>query len=150
MRPVFLDVSVFVSAIKGSETCVEIVERTLGRDEVELVTNWILVNELMRMSVELKTGNGKCYRLLKGMVEEFVRRSYTVDPERSTVRMCYERLPDGEYASAVHAATCVEANAVMVTRNKSLLDLREAGLIEAYNPREFLEMLKESESKEEQ
>ena len=143
MRAVFLDVCVFVSAAKGSEPCTEVVELSLGRGEIELVTNWVLVNELMRISTELKAEDEKSYRILKGIVEEFVSRSYTVDPEASTVKMCYERLPEGEFAGAVHAATCVEANAVMVTRDKRLLDLRDTGLIDAYNPWEFLEALEE-------
>jgi predicted nucleic acid-binding protein len=75
LRPVFLDVSVFVSAAKGSEPRAEVVERSLGCGEIELVTNWTLVNELTRISTELKVEDEKSYRILR-IMEELVSKSW--------------------------------------------------------------------------
>ncbi len=67
-------------------------------EEVKLVTSWVLVNELMRLSVGFRVWDGRGYRMLRGLVGEFVRRFYTVDPDEDTVRVCYERLSEGSWA----------------------------------------------------
>jgi predicted nucleic acid-binding protein len=46
---------------------------------------------------------------------------------------CKPYFPENQYADVVHAATCLETGAVMITNDAHFKRINESGLIEVWN-----------------
>ncbi len=60
------------------------------------------------------------------------RRSILIDPSMDSLRVCRPFFPESEFADAVHAATCLEAEAILISNDAHFNEIRESGLIEVW------------------
>jgi hypothetical protein len=63
----------------------------------------------------------------------FPNRAQRIDPSRRSLDVCGPFFPESQYADIVHAATCLEAGATIVTNDAHFKKIQEAGLIEVWN-----------------
>jgi len=60
-------------------------------------------------------------------------RAQRIDPSRQSLDVCRPFFPESQYADIVHAATCLEAGATIVTNDAHFKKIQEAGLIEVWS-----------------
>jgi len=48
-------------------------------------------------------------------------RVIIVNPSNEEIKVCRQYFPENEVADAVHAATCLKTNAVLITNDKHLM-----------------------------
>ena len=60
------------------------------------------------------------------------RRSILIDPSIDSLLICRRFLPESEFADAVHAATCFEAGAILISNDAHFDKIRESELIEVW------------------
>ncbi|MBN1323877.1 MAG: hypothetical protein JW986_07780 [Methanotrichaceae archaeon] len=56
------------------------------------------------------------------------RRSILVDPSIDSLLACRKLFPESEFADIVHAATCLETGAVLISNDAHFDEIKEAGL----------------------
>ncbi len=60
-------------------------------------------------------------------------RSYLVDPSNESLLVCKPFFPESQYADAVHAATCLEASAILISNDAHFNEIKKSGLIEVWS-----------------
>ncbi len=60
-------------------------------------------------------------------------RAQNIDPSRQSLEACRPFFPESQYADIVHAATCLEAGATIITNDAHFKRIQEAGLIEVWS-----------------
>jgi predicted nucleic acid-binding protein len=63
----------------------------------------------------------------------FQDRTIVVNPSSNSLEICRPFFPDSQHADIVHAATCLEVGATLITNDKHFKKIQEAGLIEVWN-----------------
>ncbi len=61
------------------------------------------------------------------------RRSTLIDPSIDALLACRQFFPESEFADAVHAATCLEAEADLITNDAHFDRIKESKLIEVWS-----------------
>jgi len=59
-------------------------------------------------------------------------RSILIDPSMDSLLTCKQFFPKSEFADAVHAATCFEARAILISNDVHFDKIKESGLIEVW------------------
>jgi predicted nucleic acid-binding protein len=60
-------------------------------------------------------------------------RAQHIDPSRQSLEACRPFFPESQYADIVHAATCLEAGATIITNDVHFKKIQEAGIIEVWS-----------------
>jgi hypothetical protein len=60
------------------------------------------------------------------------KRSILIDPSMDSIRICMRFIPENEFADAVHAATCLEAGAILISNDAHFDEIKESELIEVW------------------
>ena len=126
---VLLDTNAFVSAIKHPvrETkTLRLIATLLARDNIQLVGNDLLAREYLRYAqlFPSPTASALAAAILETM--EVVR----VEPR--FLSACQPYFRPGSIADCVHAATCLQTGAVLVSNDKDFDPIRKARVIEVY------------------
>jgi len=62
-----------------------------------------------------------------------VRKAILIEPDSLHIEQCKPFIPKNEYADLYHAATCLKANAILITNDKDFDKVAKAGIIEVWN-----------------
>lgn len=62
-----------------------------------------------------------------------VSKAVLVEPDLSHIERCKPFLPEKEYADLYHAATCLKANAILITNDKDFDNIAKASIIEVWS-----------------
>jgi len=128
-----IDANVFISAVKkGWTKTTELIFHLLTNFEFELIANDVLLAEYEKYAIELNA--------LQFL--EFLKiRLRVINPDEEGIGRCKPYFPENAAADIVHAATCLEAEAVIITNDKHFDDIKEAGLIEVWSISEAISRL---------
>ena len=102
---------------------------------MELFGNSILADEYKRLAEELDSESAS---LILGQLAGRVKM---VDVERAALLLCKAHLPEGESADVMHAATSLQATAILITNDKDFDEIRRSGLIEVWSITEAIRRL---------
>jgi predicted nucleic acid-binding protein len=132
---VFPDTNLFISAAKSGITkSTALIFKLCFDDSIELVGNSVLVEEYERYAEVL----GKSGRILLEIVKS---RMKVVEPDKESIQICKQYIPEREYADLYHAATCLKTKAVLITNDRGFDEIKECGLIEVWNISEAIRRL---------
>jgi len=133
-----IDANVFISAVKkGWTKTTELIFHLLTNFEFELIANDVLLAEYEKYAIELNA--------LQFL--EFLKIRLTmINPGEEEIERCKPYFPESAAADIVHAATCLEAEAVLITNDKHFDDIKEAGLIEVWSIPEAISRLLDGNS----
>ncbi len=125
-----LDTNVFISAIKEPKRktdTLKLIIKIIGDSNIRLVGNYLLAYEMVRYAEVLRseTATFLLASLLSKMEIVEVPKKY-----RKICRM-YIKTPDS--ADILHAATCLQSGAVLVTNDKHFHKIRDEGIIEVWD-----------------
>jgi len=129
-RTLLLDTNVFVAAVKHPrrETAsLRLILGLLRRDEVRLVGNVYWIEELLRYAEEFHSETAAW------LISALLDRTRIVEVTANFVRISarYVRTPD--LADVVHAATCLQERAILVSNDRHFDRIRDAGVLEVWS-----------------
>jgi predicted nucleic acid-binding protein len=134
----FVDTNVFVAAIKNPRRETETLRFLLsliGRDDVELVGNEYWVEEMVRYAEEFRS------QTAAWLVAALVNRTRLVRVRGNYLRVCARYLGTPDPADALHAATCLQEGAILVSNDKHFNRIRDEGVIEVWSISEAIRSL---------
>ena len=132
---VLLDTNVFVSAIKdpAKETdTFRLLVRILRSDDVLLVGNEVLVREYLRYAEAFPSPTAAA------LAASLVERTQLVHVEDRFLRACAPYVPAERAADRLHAATCLQTGAALVSNDRHVRSLRAAGVVEVLTTSEAI------------
>ena len=133
-RRFLLDTNVFIAAFKSGYTkTTHLILKLLSDPGVELVVDSVLLREykswLNKLSTRLPHIRGQAeiiYTLITS-------KAVLIEPDRNHIERCKPFIPKEEYADLYHAATCLKANAILITNDKDFDEIARAGIIKVWN-----------------
>jgi predicted nucleic acid-binding protein len=119
-----LDNTVFIAAVKrGWTKSTELVHHLLD-SPVELFANELLILEYEKYARTLGT-----YELLDYLKKSIIQ----VNPSQEEIDACATFFPESELSDIVHAATCLYADAILITNDNHFNKIKKAGIIEVWS-----------------
>lgn len=119
-----LDNTVFIAAVKRRWTkSTELIYQLLD-SPAELLANELLVFEYKKYAKTLGT-----YELLDYLKKSIIQ----VNPSQEEIDACAAFFPESELSDIVHAATCLYADAILITNDNHFNRIKKAGIIEVWS-----------------
>lgn len=139
-RIFLLDTNVFISAIrkpKRSTETLRLILKILENPDIRLVGNDLLAEEMLRYLELLKseTAASLLAALLAKMKMVTVRENYR--------RICKTYIETSDKADILHAATCLQEDAVLITNDHHFDRIRDERIIRAWSITEAIRKLSE-------
>lgn len=120
-----LDNNLIIAAVKSGWT-----------RSTDLLFTVMLSDATLLVNKELLFEYEKYIQRILGIPHLFIllnSRSNLVDPSTESLLACKPFFPESQYADAVHAATCLEANAVLITNDAHFKEIKKSELIEVWS-----------------
>jgi predicted nucleic acid-binding protein len=132
-----VDTNVFVAAVKpfskpapdvrkGTKT-LNLLVKLITDERLEIIGNSRLVAEYSRLAEEL---DSKTTRLI---LQQLAAKMETIEVSEEASGRCRPYLPKRESADVIHAATCLQAKAILITNDANFDRIRKAGVIEVWS-----------------
>jgi predicted nucleic acid-binding protein len=135
---VLLDTNVYVSAVKNplkeTET-LRLIIHLLEDEGVGLVGSDILALELLRYAEQFPSATAAT--LATAMLEKML----IVKVEERFIVACSPYLPPSSLADCLHAATCLQTGAVLVSNDRDFDKIGKAGLVDVLSISEAIRRL---------
>ena len=127
-----LDNTVFIAAVKRKWTkSTELIYNLLD-SPAELFANELLIFEYEKYAKALGT-----YELLNYMKKSVIQ----VNPSQEEIDACAPFFPESELADIVHAATCLYADAILITNDNHFNKIKNSGLVEVWSNTKAIKIL---------
>jgi len=140
-----LDTNVFIAAFKSGYTkTTQLIFKLLSDPNIELVTNSVLLEEYRSWLNKLSSRLPCIREQAEILYSLIVSKAVLIEPDRYHIEQCKLFIPESEYADLYHAATCLKANAILITNDKDFDRIAETGIIKVWSiARALRELLKE-------
>jgi len=137
-RKFLLDTNVFVAAVKNPERqtdTLRLLLRIVSDPDVELVGNVLLAEELSRYAELL--GSERAALLVSALLAKMEIAAVT----EGCVKACRAHVPTPDKVDVLHAATCLQTGAAMITNDRHFDKIKAAGIIEVLGLGEAIKKL---------
>lgn len=133
-----LDTNVFISAIKEPRRQTEtlrLILHIIEEPSIGLVGNDLLVEEMARYSELLKSETAAT------LLHTLIAKMEIVNVLENYLKICKFYIETPDKADILHAATCLQKNAVLVSNDHHFNRIRDEGIIKVWNTTEALKKL---------
>jgi predicted nucleic acid-binding protein len=125
-----VDTNAFVAAVKDPrrETAtLRLLVALLGRDDIELVGNEYWAEELLRYAEAFRSETATW------LASALLDRTRPVRVSPRYVKLCARYVTTPDVADVMHAATCLQEQAILITNDRHFDRIRDEGIIEVWN-----------------
>ena len=134
-RIFLLDTNIFISAIKDPRrqvSSLRLILHVIGEPSIGLVGNRLLVEEMVRYAELLRSETAAIllYALISKMKIINVRENY--------LNVCRSYIETPDKADVLHAATCLQTNAVLLSNDHHFNRIRDEGIIKVWSATEAI------------
>jgi predicted nucleic acid-binding protein len=129
-RTFLLDTNIFVAAVKHprrESATLRFLLALLGREDVGLVGNVYWVEEMLRYAEAFESETAA------RLVGALLRRARIVPVARNFVVVCAKYVTTPDPADVLHAATCLQERAILVSNDRHFDRIRDEGVIEVWS-----------------
>ncbi len=133
-----IDSNVFVAAIKNprkSTRTLELLLKMIEDPTISLVGNDLLIYEMVRYAELLKSP------IAAALVAALLNKTAIVSVSENYRRVCTAYLKTPDPADVLHAATCLQAGAVLVTNDRHFRRIKKEGIIDVWTIAEAIRRL---------
>ena len=137
-RTFLLDTNVFVAAVKDPrrETArLRFLLDVLTRDDVELVGNDLWVEEMVRYAEEFRSETASW------LVGALVGKARLVSVDANFRAICRRYITTPDPADVLHAATCLQERATLVSNDRHFDRIRREGIVAVWTVSEAIRFL---------
>lgn len=128
-RTFLLDTNVFVAAVRHPrrETAtLRLLLALLEREDTRQVGNAFWVEEMLRYAEEFRSETAAW------LVGALLSRTRVVHVERNFVTICAKQVTTPDPADILHAATCLQERAILVSNDRHFDRIRDEGVVEVW------------------
>jgi len=125
-----VDTNLFIAAIKKQAKSTDLLLYLLSNLEIELIANDALLGEYSKFA--LKLGASDFFELLFNIVVVF-------NPSEEFVMECKQYFPKNKIADVVHAATCLQYDAILISNDKHFDKISNMKMIEVWKISDAIE-----------
>ncbi|HKZ64453.1 MAG TPA: PIN domain-containing protein [Thermoplasmata archaeon] len=125
-----LDTNVFVAAVKhptGESATLRLLLDVLRRGDIALVGNDLWLEEMLRYAEAFRSETAS------QLVAALVQKTRFVRVDASFRAVCRRFMTTPDPADVLHAATCLQERAVLVTNDRHFDRIREEGIVEVWD-----------------
>jgi len=133
-RRFLLDTNVFIAAFKSGYTkTTQLILRLLSDPNIELVVNSILLEEYKSWLSKLSSKLPHIREQAEILYTLIVSKAVLIEPDRNHIERCKPFILEEEYADLYHAATCLKANAILITNDKDFNRIARTNIIKVWS-----------------
>lgn len=132
-----IDTNVFIASIKnpGRKTgSLDLILNLIANPDINLVGNDLLLLEFEKYHKRFNSMVAS--RILKNLKH----RIKLVEVKPIHIKKCAKYMPQKEIVDIVHAATCLQEDAVLISNDKHFTELNDAGIIEVWTMTKAIEI----------
>ena len=125
-----LDNTVFVSAIKNPKKkpfSLDLILECIRNATIELVGNKYLIEEMKKYKE--KFNSSAASELLDLLME----KTKIIELTKEKIQTCIEYFHESQAKDVIHASTCLEANAILITNDKDFETIKKEGIIQVWS-----------------
>ena len=125
-----LDTNVFISAIKEPKKqtdTLKLIIKIIGEPRFALVGNYLLAYGLLRYAELLKSETAAA------LLATLLSKMQVVDVSKNYRKICKRYIKTPDRADILHAATCLQTRAILITNDRHLDRIRDEGIIQVWN-----------------
>jgi predicted nucleic acid-binding protein len=129
-RVFLLDNNVFVAAIKrsGGETAtLSLLLRLIQDRGIRLVGNEFLLEEMARYAEVFES------EMASSLLYALITKMEVVDVQGKYITICRSYMDTDDLADIVHAATCLQTDAILITNDHHFDPVRDEGIVEVWS-----------------
>ena len=137
-RVFLLDNNVFVAAIKrsGGETATLSLLLSLIQDRgIRLVGNEFLLEEMARYAEVFES------EMASSLLYALITKMEVVDVQGKYITICRSYMDTDDLADIVHAATCLQTDAILITNDHHFDPVRDEGIVDVWSIAEAIREL---------
>jgi predicted nucleic acid-binding protein len=137
-RVFLLDNNVFVAAIKrsGGETATLSLLLRLIQDRcIRLVGNEFLLEEMARYAEVFES------EMASSLLYALITKMEVVDVQGKYITICRSYMDTDDLADIVHAATCLQTDAILITNDHHFDPVRDEGIVDVWSIAEAIREL---------
>ncbi|MBX8639309.1 MAG: PIN domain-containing protein [Thermoplasmata archaeon] len=130
IRSFLLDTNVFVAAVRhpSRETgTLRFLLEVIQNDNLSLVGNEFWVEEMLRYAEEFHSETAAL------LVEALLGRARMIQVGNNFVSICTKYMPANDPADILHAATCLQERAILITNDKHSNRISDEHIIEVWS-----------------
>jgi len=138
MQQFLVDANVFVAAIKNpgkKARTLDLVLELISNDGIHLVGNDLLLLEFEKYSERFKSETAS--QLIKQLRDKMT----VVELDEKYIKNCSKYFPKNEIVDIVHATTCLQENAILITNDKHFDKISKNKIIEVWSISKAIENL---------
>ena len=138
IRTFFLDTNVFISAIKDpmrQTGALRLLLEIIGNPNINLVGNDLLVEEMLRYAELLRSETAAM------LISALFGKMELVSVSKNFRKICKAYIQTPDKADALHAATCLQTGAILITNDKHFDRIKKEGVIEVRSVGEAIKEL---------
>ena len=139
-RIFLLDTNVFISAIKDPQRhtgSLRLILHIIGEPSIGLVGNDLLVEEMARYAELLKSETAAT------LLHALIAKTEIVKVQENFIKICKSYIETPDKADILHAATCLQTNAVLISNDHHFNRIRDEGIIKVWSNTEAINKLLE-------
>jgi len=125
-----LDTNVFISAIKEPKRrtdTLKFIIRLISEPKFTLVGNYLLAYELFRYAELLKSETAAT------LLAALLSKMQVIEVSKNYRKICGKYIKTPDKADILHAATCLQTGAILITNDRHFNKIRDEGIIEVWN-----------------
>lgn len=125
-----LDANVFISAIKEPKRqtdTLKFIIRLISEPKFTLVGNYLLAYELFRYAELLKSETATM------LLAALLSKMQVIEVSKNYRKICSKYIKTPDKADILHAATCLQTGAILITNDRHFNKIRDEGIIEVWN-----------------
>lgn len=130
IRTFLLDTNVFISAIKEptkQTSTLRLIIRIVSDPAIKLVGNYLLAHEMLRYAELLKSETAAT------LLAALLSKTEIVRVAKNYRKICKAYIKTPDRADIMHAATCLQTGAILITNDRHFDKIRSEGIIEVWN-----------------
>lgn len=118
-----IDTNLFIAAVKKWICSTDLLIYLLTGHEIELIANDVLLCEYRKYALELDAMD---------LLELIYSEVRIVNPSEESIIKCKPYFPETVAADVVHAATCMQFGATIISNDKHFDKIKKQGIIEVW------------------
>jgi predicted nucleic acid-binding protein len=133
-----LDTNVFVAAIshpRRQPDRLRLLLDLLEREDVGLVGNPYWVEGMLRYAEEFRSETATW------LISALLERTRVVAVARNFVKVCARYVTTTDLADVMHAATCLQERAILISNDRHFDRIRDAGVLEVWSIADAIRIL---------
>ena len=133
-----LDSNVFIAAIRNPRkqtTTLRLLEKTVENPDITLVADEPLLDEMLRYAELLKSQTAAI------IVAALLTKTTMVKVPRNYRKICKTYIETPDRADILHAGTCLQTGAILITNDHHFDRIRKEGIIKVWSIAEAIERL---------